>query len=956
MATFIQEVLGLLARKKTVKTIELGKDYFQLGRRRDALLLTAGYNPEMDPYIIKGDDLICQIILNIATGNPNFIPVFGPVPPSGCPIGPLINSHIYQDPAGGTIHIYNDTDGVPTGTNLNYALTVARGELGVARNRTVLLDNIDLGRPRLAVAPNTRGLVFGRNAGAAMFDYGLNSTSIFIGDFAANNYGPVTNQDVVIGTFALSNTSISNNGLSGLNVVIGYSAATIANSLSDSVVIGNTALAGNGSDVSRVVVIGGGAAFNSLSSFSDCVLIGQEVTPDLQGGLRNTIVGTIGGTDLTTGNNNTFLGYNSGDGIITGSGNTILGGFHSAPLSATLSNYVLILNGNGDQRVTIDNIGRSGLNQASPSAWLDVRGTGSAYPMLQLDSSDPVSYLEYTGVPTSGTQQWHVGTSQGGNNGTDNIMYFISDNTGATPQAFSIQRNTGNVGIGTYAPDTKLRVVGAAKVGTLGYLSLYDQAAGAEITSISNKLFIGTATANDLELYTNSTTRVTITGSGLVGIGTSTITQLLHVGGNVRIEGALYDSTNGSGLATQFLKSTVTGIQWASAVTSVDASGGTTGLTFTGGPVTDTGTLTLSGTLNAVNGGTGLTSYTIGDILYANSTTTLTQLSAGTAGTVLTSGGPGLPPTWTAVGGTGTVTSVDGSGGTTGLTLSGGPITTSGTLTLGGVLIEANGGTGFSSFTQGDILYGDVTAGLSLLPAGLAGQVLSSGGPGADPSWITVGGTGTVTSVDVNGGGTGLTFTGGPITTTGIITMGGVLDYPHGGTGVNATALPNLQDHLGLKSCVLHYRWEDNPSAPYFNFINGVATEIPFNAPFYASTKGTATGITTTLTPTTCRFTCNDGGYYRITLRIHFYDQTNNVDVIASLYNVTAGLVEQGIIDDKSVEANGDKLITSVLHRNLTAGVVYSIFVNFSGGAVNPFPSNANSMVTEVVFESVDLF
>ena len=125
---------------------------------------------------------------------------------------------------------------------------------------------------------------------------------------------------------------------------------------------------------------------------------------------------------------------------------------------------------------------------------------------------------------------------------------------------------------------------------------------------------------------------------------------------------------------------------------------------------------------------------------------------------------------------------------------------------------------------------------------------------------------------------------------------------------------------------------------------------------FYASTKGTATGITTTLAPTTCRFTCNDGGYYRITLRIHFYDQTNNVDVIASLYNVTAGLVEQGIIDDKSVEANGDKLITSVLHTNLTAGVVYSIVVNFSGGAVNPFPSNANFMVTEVVFESVDLF
>ncbi len=42
-------------------------------------------------------------------------------------------------------------------------------------------------------------------------------------------------------------------------------------------------------------------------------------------------------------------------------------------------------------------------------------------------------------------------------------------------------------------------------------------------------------------------------------------------------------------------------------VTSVDASGGTTGLTFTGGPVTTAGTLTLGGTLAVASGGTGAT-------------------------------------------------------------------------------------------------------------------------------------------------------------------------------------------------------------------------------------------------------------------------------------------------------------------------------------------------------------
>jgi len=42
-------------------------------------------------------------------------------------------------------------------------------------------------------------------------------------------------------------------------------------------------------------------------------------------------------------------------------------------------------------------------------------------------------------------------------------------------------------------------------------------------------------------------------------------------------------------------------------VTSVDASGGTTGLSFSGGPVTGAGTLTLAGTLAVASGGTGAT-------------------------------------------------------------------------------------------------------------------------------------------------------------------------------------------------------------------------------------------------------------------------------------------------------------------------------------------------------------
>jgi hypothetical protein len=47
-------------------------------------------------------------------------------------------------------------------------------------------------------------------------------------------------------------------------------------------------------------------------------------------------------------------------------------------------------------------------------------------------------------------------------------------------------------------------------------------------------------------------------------------------------------------------------------VTSVAVSGGTTGLTTSGGPITGSGTITIAGTLAVANGGTGITSFGAG--------------------------------------------------------------------------------------------------------------------------------------------------------------------------------------------------------------------------------------------------------------------------------------------------------------------------------------------------------
>ena len=72
---------------------------------------------------------------------------------------------------------------------------------------------------------------------------------------------------------------------------------------------------------------------------------------------------------------------------------------------------------------------------------------------------------------------------------------------------------------------------------------------------------------------------------------------------------------------------------------------GTTGLT----PSSATsGAVTVAGTLVAANGGTGFASYTVGDIIYASSSTAFTKLAASTSGYILQTNGASTAPTWVA--------------------------------------------------------------------------------------------------------------------------------------------------------------------------------------------------------------------------------------------------------------------------------------------------------------------
>ena len=181
-----------------------------------------------------------------------------------------------------------------------------------------------------------------------------------------------------------------------------------------------------------------------------------------------------------------------------------------------------------------------------------------------------------------------------------------------------------------------------------------------------------------------------------------------------------------------------------------------TGITVSGS------TVSLTAPVTAVLGGTGFTTYATGDIVYASAANTLSKLTAGTAGYILTMSG-GVP-TWAAnsgsVGG-GTVTSITVDGGTTGLTFTPtSPITTSGTFSMLGTLGAAYGGTGFASYTVGDILYASSGTSLSKLADVATGNALISGGIAAAPSWGKIGLTTHVSgTLPVANGGTGATAT-----------------------------------------------------------------------------------------------------------------------------------------------------------------------------------------------------
>lgn len=340
---------------------------------------------------------------------------------------------------------------------------------------------------------------------------------------------------------------------------------------------------------------------------------------------------------------------------------------------------------------------------------------------------------------------------------------------------------------------------GTGAVTLTGYVKGNGTSAMTASATIPNTDITGLGT-----MSVQNATAVTITGgtaNGLILGGSSpaaaTVTTLrinstLSLAGVTGTSGQVLTSNGASAPTWQ-------NIAGSGTVTSIDVSGGTTGLTTSGGPVTSSGTITLAGTLAIANGGTGATTdsaartalglgtmavqaassvaitggsingTSLGATTAGSAKVTTLDIAtgltlatlAGTSGQVLTSAGAGVVPTWTTPT-TGTVTSVGFTGGIVSVATA----TTTPALTIAG--------------TSGGIPYFSSASTWATSAALAANALIIGGGAGVAPSTITTG-TGVVTALGVNVGSTGA-----------LITFNGALGTPSSGTVTNLTGTASI--------------------------------------------------------------------------------------------------------------------------------------------------------------------
>jgi hypothetical protein len=213
----------------------------------------------------------------------------------------------------------------------------------------------------------------------------------------------------------------------------------------------------------------------------------------------------------------------------------------------------------------------------------------------KVDNTDAVSSVNgYTGAVVLTTSDVAQGT---------NLYFTQAAARDSVSAGTGISYNSTTGVITNSAPDQTVALTGA---GTTTVTGTYPN-----FTITSNDSTVGTVTSVGLTAGTG----VSVSGGPITSSGSITVTNTapdqvvsLTGAGTTTVTGTYPNFTITSNDST------------VGTVTSVAASGGTTGLTFTGSPITTAGTLTLGGTLAVANGGTGATTLTSGYVLKGNGT------------------------------------------------------------------------------------------------------------------------------------------------------------------------------------------------------------------------------------------------------------------------------------------------------------------------------------------------
>jgi len=224
----------------------------------------------------------------------------------------------------------------------------------------------------------------------------------------------------------LFNTAIGNAALESnfgsFNTAIGVKALYSNITGNDNTAIGNAALGLNTDGIANTAT--GEAALDDNTTGSDNTANGLGALQANTGGNWNTAVGSGAFPTSTTGNKNTALGVGTGSGIITGNANTILGA-NVTGLPAALSNTVILADGDGNQRLYINNLGNAGIGTTTPGAKLEVAGqvkiTGGNPGANKVLTSDVDGLATWQTLAPPSATAW----SLTGNAGTDPTINFM---------------------------------------------------------------------------------------------------------------------------------------------------------------------------------------------------------------------------------------------------------------------------------------------------------------------------------------------------------------------------------------------------------------------------------------------------------------------------------------------------------------------------------------------------